>query len=177
MKTFKQFNTFTKTMLIAGLLLVVYGYSCRLFRIYFFWESKSAGWMLFFIGIIGFLFYCIKIKKTEKKKAIPEKIGIGILCFILFVQLLLMIVLPFTDAYNVAKIYIEKDADLRSEIGTVTGFGLISTGEIEEVSDMKTEVGSATISLTVKGDKKFKDITIYVIKEMDSPDWKVEEME
>jgi hypothetical protein len=31
--------------------------------------------------------------------------------------------------------------------------------------------------MTLKGDKKFKDITIYVVKNADGPDWKVEGIE
>lgn len=177
METIKQLNKFTKTVLIAGLISIFYGYLCRLIGIYFFWESKSIGWTLLFIGLIGFLSNRIKNKITEKKKTLLEKIGIGIIIFILLVQTILVTVIPFTDAYSVAKTYLTNDNSFKTEIGNITGFGLIPTGGIQKTTDSSGEYGSATINLTVKGDKKFKDITIYVVKNADSPDWKVEGIE
>jgi hypothetical protein len=177
METFKQLNKFTKTVLIAGLTFILYGYLCRLIGIYFFWESKSIGWTLLFIGVIGFLSNRIKIKTTEKKKTLLEKIGIGIITFILLVQTILVSVIPFTDAYSVAKTHLINDANLKTEIGNITGFGLNPTGSIQKTTDSSGEYGSATINLTVKGGKAFKDITIYVVKNADSPVWKVEGIE
>lgn len=174
METIKQLNKFTKTVLIAGLTFILYGYLCRLIGLYFFWESKSIGWTLLFIGVIGFLSHRIKIKSTEKKKTILEKIGIGLIVFILLVQTILVAVIPFTDAYSAAKSYLINDTNLKTEIGNITGFGLIPTGGIQKTTDSTGEYGSATINLTIKGDKGFKDIAIYVVKNADSSDWKVE---
>ncbi len=113
----------------------------------------------------------------DKKKTLLEKIGIGIIIFILLIQTILVAVIPFTDAYSVAKTYLINDANLKTEIGNTTGFGLIPTGSIQKTTDSRGEYGSATINLTVKGEKAFKDITIYVVKNADSPDWKVEGLE
>jgi hypothetical protein len=177
MEIIKQLNKFTKTALITGLIFILYGYLCRLIGLYFFWESKSVGWTLLFIGVIGFLSNRIKIKTTEKKKTLLEKIGIGIITFILLVQTILITVIPFTDAYSVAKTYLINDTSLKTEIGNITGFGLIPTGGIQKTTNSSGDYGNATINLTVKGDKKFKDITIYVVKNVDSPEWKVEGIE
>lgn len=177
METIKQLNKFTKTVLIAGLTFILFGYLCRIIGLYFFWESKTIGWTLLLIGIIGFLSNRIKIKTTNKKKTLLEKIGIGIIIFILLVQTILIAIIPFTDAYSVAKEYIYNNTDLKNEIGNITGFGLIPIGSIQKTSDASGEYGSAVIHLTVKGEKAFKDITIYVVKNADSPDWKVVEME
>ncbi|MBK8704273.1 MAG: hypothetical protein IPN33_12070 [Saprospiraceae bacterium] len=174
METIKQLNKFTKTVLLTGLTFILYGYLCRLVGLYFFWESKSIGWTLLFIGVIGFLSNRIKIKTREKKKTLFEKIGIGIIIFILLVQTIFIAVIPLTDAYSVAKTYLINDANLKTKIGNITGFGLIPTGSIQKTTDSSGEYGSAIINLTVKGDKKFKDITIYVAKNADIPDWKVE---
>ncbi len=177
METIKQLNKFTKTVLIAGLTLILYGYLCRIIGLYFFWESKSIGWTLLFIGVISFLSNRVKIKTTEKKKTLLEKIGIGLIIFILLIQTILIAVIPFTDAYSVAKNYLINDATLKNEIGDINNFGLIPTGGIQKTTDSSGEYGSATINLTVKGDKKFKDITIYVVKYADSLEWKVEGIE
>jgi hypothetical protein len=159
------------------LTFILYGYLCRIIGLYFLWESKSIGWTLLFIGVIGFLSNRVKIKTTEKKKSILEKIAIGIIIFILLVQSILIVVIPFTDAYSVAKVYLNNDAKLKTEIGNINGFGLIPTGGIQKTTDSTGEYGSATINLTVKGDKKFKDITVYVVKYAGSPEWKVEGIE
>lgn len=177
MGTIKQLNKFTKTVLIAGLTLILYGYLCRIIGLYFFWESKSIGWAILFFGVIGFLSNRVKIKTTEKKKTLLEKIGIGLIIFILLIQTILIAVIPFTDAYSVAKNYLINDATLKNEIGNINGFGLIPTGGIQKTTDSSGEYGGATINLTVKGDKKFKDITIYVVKYADGPEWKVEGIE
>lgn len=177
METFKQLNNFTKSVLIAGLTFIVYGYLCRLIGIYFFWESKSIGWALLFIGLIGYLSNRVKIKTNNKAKTNLEKIGIGIIIFILLVQTILILVIPNTDAYSSAKAYIRNDEKLKTELGNINGFGLIATGGIQTTTDSYGEYGNATINLTVKGNKKFKDITVYIVKYADSAEWKVEGME
>ena len=173
----QQLNKFTKAVLLTSFILIVYGYLSRLIGIYFFWESLSIGWILLFVGIIGFLYNKISIKSIEKKNTLPEKIGIGFIVFGLLISLLLLIIIPFTNAYQVAKIYLSNNIELQSEIGNIQGFGIIPTGSVQVSSGSKGEYGNAVISLTVKGDKKFKDITVYVIKDVDNLEWIVEGME
>lgn len=177
METFKHLDKFTKTTLIIGFTLALYGYLARLLGLYFLWESKSIGWTILFIGIIGFLSNRIKFKKSEKKKVVLEKIGIGLIVFILFVQTLLMLIIPFTDAYSVAKSYVKNDSIIKSQLGDIIGFGLIPTGSIQKTTDSSGEYGNATINLTIKGDKKYMDATIYVVKYADTTAWKVEEIQ
>lgn len=173
----KQLNKFTKTVLIIGIILIFYGYLCRLIGLYFFWESKSIGWVFLLIGLIGILSNSIKIKKLEKRKILFEKIGIGIVVFMMLVQTILIVIIPLTDAYSTAKTYLNNDIEINDEVGEIIGFGFIPTGGIQKTTDSNGEFGSATINITVKGEKKFKDITIYVIKNVDSPNWKVEGIE
>jgi hypothetical protein len=177
MNIFNQLSKFTKAVLIAGLVLVMYGYLCRLIALYFFWESKTIGWTLLCIGIIGFLYDRIKINKTGEKKTLIEKIGIGIIAFSLLVQCMLLAIILFSEAYSAAKLYLIKDTHLKKEIGNIRGFGLIPIGSIEVITDSIGEYGTATINLTVKGDPKFKDVTIYLAKYADRPDWEVQEIE
>ena len=70
----KNFSKFTKATLSIGLLFVIYGYVCRATGLYFFWESKSIGWAVIFIGLIGLLSDRVRIKKKDKKKSTLEKI-------------------------------------------------------------------------------------------------------
>ena len=173
----KHFGRFTKISLMVGLLFVIYGYVCRLSGFYFFWESKSIGWAIVFIGIISLLFDRIKIKRKSGEKSIFERIGIAVIGFILLVQLMLISIVPITDAYAVAKKVLKDDAKLKSEIGEIQAFVLIPIGGIQKTTDSEGTYGSATINLTAKGQNKFKDITIYVTKYADQPEWIVEGIE
>ena len=173
MTTFKQLNNLTKTALVAGLVLMIYGYLCRLTDLYFFWESKSIGWVLLFAGVIGFLLTRIKTKRAVKKNTLLEKIGIGIIAFSLLVTGGLVVIMPFTDAYAATKKYLTNNQALKSEVGNIKNFSLLLTGGIQKTSDSSGEYGNATINLIVKGDKKFKDVALYVVKTADSPEWQV----
>lgn len=175
--TFRQLSRRTKTLLFSGLLFIIYGYLCRAVGLYFFWESKSVGWTLLLIGIISFLADRIKIKKTEKRKHLVEQIIIGFICFIFLIQTILLTVIPFSDAFTVAKTYLQNNDDIKNEVGNVTGFGLIPTGGIQKSTDSQGESGNAAITLTVKGDKKFKDLIIYVVKRPDTTAWVVDGLE
>lgn len=168
---------FTRLTLVASLILLVYGYLCRLMAIYFFWESKSLGWAILLIGIIGLLSDRIKSNDDQNKKSIGEKIGIGILVFILFVQGIVVAVTPFSDAYESTKDYIKNDDALKRELGEIQGFVLIPRGRFQKTTDSSGEYGNAEINLTIKGEKKYRDIVVYVAKTTDSPDWKVESLE
>ena len=170
-----QLSRFTKTLLTISIIFIVYGYLCRIIGLYFFWEGKAIGWSRLFIGIIGFLVDRIKIK--ENKKTIPDKIGIGFIAFILLIQTILMGIIPFSDAYAVAKTYLINNAELKTEIGNIKGFGIIPEGGIHKKTDSSGEYGSATINLTVKGENKFKDVTVYLFKSPENLEWQVNGIE
>lgn len=172
----KNLSKFTKIFLAVGLLFIIYGYLSRLVALYFFWESKSIGWAIILIGLISLLLDRIKTKKEKEKKSILEKIGVGLIVFILFTQTILIAVISFTDAYSVAKMHIKYNQELTDEIGNVKGFGLVPTGGIQKTTDSQGTYGSATINLTIKGEKKFKDVSVYVVKYADQSEWIVEQI-
>ncbi len=65
---------------------------------------------------------------------------------------------------------------LKVETGDIKIFSIAPVGSIQQnTSDHKT-VGSATILLTVKGEKKFKDVTVHVEKKAETG-WVVVGME
>lgn len=170
----KDFSKFTKATLATGLLFIIYGYVCRAAGLNFFWESKSIGWAFILIGLIGLLSDRVRIKRKDKQKSIPEKIGIGVIIFILLVQTILISVIPFTDAFAVTKKYLLDNQELIDEVGQIEGFRLMPTGGIQKTTNSEGTYGAATINLTVKGQKKFKDVTVYVVKYVDQADWIVE---
>lgn len=83
--------------------------------------------------------------------------------------------ISYTQAYKFAKDYIKNDRELINELGEIKGFGFIATGGIQISNNPNGEQGSATFILIVKGEKKYKEVTVIVNKEVDS-DWKAEEI-
>ena len=167
-----HYSNKTKGLIISGLTLFLYGIISENVPIYFFWESKSIGFALLFVGIIFLFSDIIKLRKQIAKKTLWFKIGIGILSFILVVQVIFVFVIFNSDAYKTAKEYIEKQSELINEIGDIENFGLIPTGAISIQSDSKGEIGSANISIIVKGDQAYKKVNITLLKQY-STKWKV----
>jgi hypothetical protein len=166
----------TKVSLIAAILVTFYGYLCRIIGIYFFWESISVGWTLILISLILLLYDRIRIKKLQNKKKLIEKIGIGIILFVLIIRFVFLIVIPKTDAFNAAKQFISASEQIAREIGSIKGFGVIPSGNISVSTSEEGEIGNAEINLTVKGARKYKDFTVYLEKNPLS-EWQVKSIQ
>ncbi|CAL2103484.1 conserved membrane protein of unknown function [Tenacibaculum sp. 190130A14a] len=172
MERIKELNSFTKTNLGLGLLLLIYGFISRIIPFNVFWESKSVGWVLILLGLISVLLDGIKKRKALNKKTIWNKIGIGFICFTLLIQTILIIIIPNTDAFKVSKEFILNDKELASEVGTIKGFGLIPTGGISVQTNSNGKTGNANINLIIKGEKAYKSVTVFVFKDYEK-DWEV----
>jgi asparagine N-glycosylation enzyme membrane subunit Stt3 len=173
----KQSNSLTKAVLATAIALIVYGYLCRIIDFYFFWESKLLGWFVFLVGIILLLLETIKNKKADNKETIPYKIGIGIIAFVLIFESAFMIIMPRLDAYSAAKRYVLSSTEIKAEVGEIKAFTLIPIGSIEMGTNAEGDYGNAVINVLIKGDKAFKDLTIYVVKDIDQAEWVVENVE
>ncbi len=173
----KQSNSLTKAVLATAIALIIYGYLCRIIGFYFFWESKLVGWFVLLIGIVLFLLETIKNKKADNKETIPYKIGIGIIVFVLIFEFAFMIFMPRLDAYSVAKKYVLNDAQIKAELGESQSLVLIPTGSIEMGTNAEGSYGNAVFNVLVKGEKAFKDLSIYVVKDVDKAEWVVENVE
>lgn len=86
----KLFGPITKWLFTIAAILVLYGYVCRWFNIYFFWESSTVGWTLFLLFLICIMWNSMQIKKAEGRKTIGNKIGIGIIVFIFIIAPIVM---------------------------------------------------------------------------------------
>lgn len=176
MKLFRELNLFTKIAFVFGALLYAYGYICQRIPINFFWESKSIGKGLIFIGIIGVLAYIITKQKAKGKKTTWYKIAIGIILLIPVSQILLIIIIPNTDAYQLAKNYISHNEAIKLEVGEIAGFGLLPAGGVTVRSDGRGKKGNASIHFIVKGAKSYKIVSVSVVKDYEK-DWEVRGME
>ena len=155
-----------------SIFLLIFGYSARFFDLYFFWESKPLGFALLLIALVIILRKDITTRKNQKLKNIWSHIGFWLITFILFVKVLMLVILPNSDAYNAAKIYIENNSDLKAEIGEIIGHTILPSGSIQITTDSKGTYGSASISLIIKGKNKFIEQTIYLGK-TPNEDWTV----
>jgi len=168
----------TKLILGIGGVLLIYGRLCRWFDLYFFWDSKSIGWTVLLIGVISYLIDNIETRENQNKKTTLNKVGIDLLSFVLIAGTIFSISFRlFSDAYKVATNYLENDSSTRKQLGTVTGFGAMPSGSIQTETNSSGEFGFAVFQLTIKGEKKFKDVTVQLIKNPENPDWKVEQVE
>jgi hypothetical protein len=168
----------TKILLAIGCILTIYGYLCRLLSIYFFWDSRAIGWVLILIGITFFLVDNMEARDEQAKNTVANKVGIGLLIFagIALVGFNISTRI-FSDVYDIATRYIADDQDLKREIGEVKGFGILTTGSIQVESNSYAEYGYAVFNFTLRGDYKYKDVTIELAKSPESPQWNVIQLE
>jgi hypothetical protein len=154
--------------LVIGALLAIYGYVCRSMELYVFWESLYVGWAVIMLGLVFLLIARIRKKKALGSRTILEKIGIAILLLILLAQLAMVIVIPQTSAFEAATDYIQEDPDLADELGEIQAASIIPLGSLQVANGE----GTAELKMTLKGEKKFKDVTIFLEMERGS-DWTV----
>jgi hypothetical protein len=154
----------TKTIIIIGVILLLYGYLCRILKIDFFWDSKVIGWIVLFIALLSYWIDFGKARFRHGKKIIWVTIGICIFIFGLVLLPVVVFMLKTSDAYIVATEYLKSDPKMKGEFGDINGFGLIPTGSVQKNIINGAESGSATFELIVKGDKKYKDVTIHLEK-------------
>lgn len=153
-----------KTTLITGIILLIYGYLCRMLKINFFWDSKTIGWIVL---VIALLFYWVSLRKTRKrqgKKIVWVTVGICFLLFGLIILPVAVFMLKTSDAYVAATEYLKSDTKIKDDFGDVNGFGLIPMGSVSTTTFNGAESGIASFELIVKGDKKYKDLTIQLEK-------------
>ena len=166
-------NIYTKMVLIAAVLLICYGYLCRSLHLYFFWESLPIGWELLLLGGILVLLQVIKIRKKEGSKAMPLKIGLGLLCFIGLVQLIVSGFILNSDSLVAAKQHLRDDKSVQLKVGTPQSFVLLPAGGISQSTSSEGTVGSAEIHLIVKGTMGITDAVLLVERQLGDKEWKV----
>lgn len=166
MRAFDKLSRFNKVLVFLTLALLVYGAVCRMARLYFFWESKPIGWVLLLLTVISILAQRIKANKAANKKTLPEKIAIGIVLFVLFIQNILFFVVPQTNAYQAAKQFLLTDSNVEKELGKVNDLFLLPAGAMSVKSGAEGESGQAELHFIVKGSAKFKDISLLLEKEL-----------
>jgi len=157
-------STSTSVIFIIGILLLIYGYSCRLFNIYFFWDSKHFGWIMIATGLMGFLIDLKKILSAQGKNVFIVRVFIGIIIIAFGIAGGATILLKSSDAYQQAIENIRINEQVKSEIGTVKGFGLFPSGLEFLNFAFGINPGPATFIITVRGSKAITDMEITLYK-------------
>jgi len=150
----------TMIIFVIGILLLIYGYLCRLLSIYFFWDSKHFGWIIMVIGLMGFLIDQRKARVAQKKNIFFVRIGIGIIVFAFAIVGSAVMMIKVSNTYQDAINGLKKDGGIKSEIGTIRGVSLFPTGSgILDLVYSKTP-GPSIIIVTVRGENEYRDVEL-----------------
>ena len=173
MKHFNSFSNFTKKLTIATIAFLIYGYLCRLVGLYFFWESKTIGWILFWLSIIFILREIIKGKKLQKKNTVLEKIGIGLSIFVIVIKGVIFFAVQQTTAFDSSVKFIKTSQAIQTKVGTVNSVFLVPFGGMGMSTSSQGSSGQADLHFVVKGSKKYVDLHLLMNKDFET-DWQIE---
>lgn len=173
MKHFNSLSDISRKTIIAVVTFILYGYLCRLVRLYFFWESKTIGWTLFWIAAIFILHDRIKEKKLQNKKALIEKIGIGFSVFVILIKGVLFFATQQTAAFGSATDFIKTNPEIKAKVGTVTSIFLVPLGAVSMTTSSQGSAGQADLNFIVKGSEKYIDLNLLLNKDFEK-DWQIE---
>lgn len=165
----------TKFLLVAGSILIAYDYLCRATNICFFWESGVIGWFLLLLGFIILLLNRIDAKSSQKKGAAIEKGLVLLFIFIVVIKVIVFGAFIAGDAFEVSSNYLKTNEKVRNEIGPVSGVVLFSEGGINTASNSEGEHGEGVLNLVAKGQNRYKQYEIHLLKTPKSSAWQVVE--
>jgi len=168
----KDIGTPLKILTLIAFALIFYGYLARVFDIFFFWESKSIGFGLLLIVIAKFLLDDINLRRENKMHRIVFYLVFGILCLSIFIKGIIAIIIPNSDAYNTATILLKTDSELIAEVGGISSFSYLPSGSMGTHKDKYGTTGNANLTLIVKGNKKYIEKNVVLVKELEE-DWKI----
>jgi len=176
MNFFSRISLVTIFTMAMAILLMMYGYLCRMADLFIFWDSRTLGWSFFIIGFISFLVDNASIKKYHNKKYRLEVIGIVLLTIILIGKITFIYLVRQSPAYKAACDYVVNNKQIREEVGNYCGFTRFPIGFIQNSSNVEGVSATANFMMTVKGDRRYKDISVILFKYKDGENWVVQEI-
>lgn len=150
----------TMTIFLIAILLLIYGYLCRLLSIFFFWDSKHFGWIMLATGILSFLIDQRRIRTAQKKNIFFVRVGVASIVIALGVAGSANIILKGSDDYKTTVENIKLSGDIKNDIGQVRGFGLFLSGLSINTIKNSISSGPVTFIITVRGSNGHKDVEI-----------------
>lgn len=150
----------TMILFVIGILLLIYGYLCRLLPINFFWDSKHFGWIVLATGFLGFLIDQRRARAAQNKNIFFVRVGVAIIVIVFAVFVSTNIVIRGSDDYKSTVENIKRSGEIKNEIGDVRGFGLFLSGL--SLSTIKNSISSGPVkfTITVRGSNGYKDVEI-----------------
>jgi hypothetical protein len=164
-------STATKIVFIIGLLLLIYGYLCRYFNIYFFWDSKYFGWFGVISGLLLLLIDIRMIRIRQKQNIFFVRVFVAIIIIFLALEGSAIIWLKSSKPYDNLIEAIKTDEVMKAEIGDIRGFNLVPGISIVDIIQVPSS-GSLTFVITVRGRKAHKDLEVNIENTL-SIDWRV----
>ncbi len=168
MKHFNSLSGITKKIIVATIAFLLYGYICRLAGLYFFWESKTIGWTLFWIAAIFILRDRIKHEKLQGKKTVIEKIGIGFSVFVILIKGVLFFATQQTTAFESATNFIKANPVIKAKVGKVNSIFLVPLGGMSMTTNSQGSAGQADLNFIVKGSEKYIDLNLLMNKDRET---------
>ena len=115
----------------------------------------------------------IVVKNPNKPTKLPRILvlaAIGIIYFT-FTFLFVGSAMKNSDAYKIAITEIEKNEEILSETGGITGYGMMPTGNINTINGK----GEAKLEITIIGNKNDVKVNVYLTKEPNG-EWELIEL-
>ena len=168
-------STATRVTFIIGIVLLIYGYLCRLFNIYFFWDSKYFGWLGIISGLL-LLLIDLRIKRVRQNENIFfVRVFVAVIVIFLAIEASAIVWLKTSTAYDNLKASISTDEAMKAEIGDIRGYGLIPGINILDVITAQ-ESELLTFRVTVRGERAYKELEV-TIERITPLEWRVTSMQ
>jgi hypothetical protein len=161
----------TMIVFIIGILLLIYGYLCRLLSIYFFWDSKYFGWLGIVSGVLLFLIDIRIARVRQKQNIFFVRAMVAAIVIFLALEGSAIVWLKTSAAYNDLKTSINTDQSLKAEIGSIRGYGLIPGIDIIDLIKAPSSE-SLPFRITVRGQNAYKEFD-FTIERTLPMNWRV----
>ena len=161
----------TKVVFIIGILLLIYGYACRLFNIYFFWDSKYLGWLGVISGVLLLLIDIRQARVKQKQNIFFVRMFVAVIVIFIALEGSAIFWIKTSEAYDSVIYSIGTDQELKQEIGSIRGYGMIPG--IDIINILKAPTSNAlTFKITVRGERAYKELEFTLGRTIPT-DWRV----
>ncbi|HEX6915344.1 MAG TPA: hypothetical protein VF145_08890 [Chitinophagaceae bacterium] len=152
-----------KLSLVSSIALIVYGYICRMFDIFFFWESLYAGYILLLASISVLLILQAKRSSTARRRIFSYSASAVFALPMLWI-LLLLFLFPKTEAFRNAVTSLRMEAEIVSDIGEVGDISVVPAGYVQWAQHDQPGLKSE-FQVILKGRKAYREVKVELTKD------------
>jgi len=154
-------STTTKLVFLFGLFFLIYGYFCRFFDFYVFWDSKYFGWLGVISGLLLFLIDVRMARVRQKQNIFFVRIMVAVIVIFLALEGSAIVWLKTSNAYDEATGSIRSNQEIKDELGDVRGFSIIPGISIIDILNAPSSE-TLTFVITVRGERAYKEMEITI---------------